>query len=278
MQILETIAAMKAWRAAENVRTALVPTMGFLHGGHLSLVREAKAKANRVVVSIFVNPAQFGPTEDFASYPRDFDRDLVLLEKEGVDVVFHPSAQEMYPEGFQTQVDVQKLGPLLCGVSRPGHFRGVATVVLKLFNIVRPDVAIFGRKDYQQLQIVRRMVRDLNLDVEVVAHATVREPDGLAMSSRNSYLNPAERQSAASLFAALKTAKTLVRDGERSASEVVKRVRSEIAKERLAAMEYASVIDPETLIEVQDLSRTAVLVLAVRIGETRLIDNAILQP
>ena len=278
MQILETIAAMKAWRAAENVRTALVPTMGFLHDGHLSLAREAKAKADRVVVSIFVNPAQFGPTEDFASYPRDFDRDLVLLEKEGVDVVFHPSAQEMYPEGFQTQVDVQKLGPLLCGVSRPGHFRGVATVVLKLFNIVRPDLAIFGRKDYQQLQVVRRMVRDLNLDVEVVAHATVREPDGLAMSSRNSYLNPAERQSAASLFAALKTAKTLVRDGERSASEVVKRVRSEIAKERLAAMEYASVIDPETLIEIQDLSRTAVLVLAVRIGETRLIDNAILQP
>src|ERR1051325_5592824 len=251
MQIIESIAGMKHWRAANSARTALVPTMGFLHEGHLSLVRTARERAERVAVSIFVNPAQFGPSEDFASYPRDFQRDAMLLEAEGIDVIFHPSAEQMYPAAFQTQVDVQKLGPVLCGVSRPGHFRGVATIVLKLFNIVHPDIAVFGRKDYQQLQVIQRMARDLDLDVEIVPHPTVREPDGLAMSSRNAYLNPAERQAATCLIRSLKAGKALLRKGERRGAEILAAVRAVIEKEPLARIEYVALIDPDSLAELR---------------------------
>ncbi|TMA10511.1 MAG: pantoate--beta-alanine ligase, partial [Deltaproteobacteria bacterium] len=192
MRIVEHIEEMRSWSEAERCtgkRVVLVPTMGFLHEGHLSLVREGRKRGDRLVVSIFVNPAQFAPHEDFAAYPRDFGRDCKLLEEEGVDMLFHPAAQEMYPKGFQTYVDVEKLAPLLCGGFRLGHFRGVATVVAKLLSIVRPHVAIFGEKDYQQLQIIRRLVRDLDFAVEVVGHPTVRDRDGLALSSRNIYLD-----------------------------------------------------------------------------------------
>ena len=272
---------MRDWSEAERRqgrRIALVPTMGFLHEGHLSLVRDAKARADRVVVSIFVNPKQFGPQEDFVSYPRDFDRDRKLLDEENVDILFHPKAEEIYPDGYETHVDVGKLSAFLCGVSRPGHFRGVATVVAKLFNIVRPDIAIFGCKDYQQLQIIRRMVRDLNFDTEIVGHPTVREPDGLAMSSRNAYLSSAERSAALCLSRSLRKAQELVENGERSAATLLETVGREIAREPLARLDYVSFSDPETLVGIEKLNDSALLALAVRIGHTRLIDNVILKP
>jgi pantoate--beta-alanine ligase len=280
MQIIESVQEMWNWRAAhyrEGRRIALVPTMGFLHEGHLSLVRDAKKRADGVVVSIFVNPKQFTPHEDFESYPRDFDCDRKTLEKEDIDVLFHPSADEIYPDGYQTHVEVEKLGAPLCGVFRRGHFRGVATVVLKLFNIVRPDVAIFGCKDYQQLQVIRQLVQDLNLNIEIIGHPTVREPNGLAMSSRNAYLNPAERSAALCLPRSLRKAETLVKEGEKSAAAILETVRREIASEPRARLEYASLNNAETLMEVEEVRDTAVLALAVRIGKTRLIDNIILK-
>jgi pantoate--beta-alanine ligase len=279
MQIIERVQEMWNWSGAqhrEGRRIAFVPTMGFLHEGHLSLVRNAKQRGNRVVVSIFVNPKQFTPREDFESYPRDFERDSKMLEKEDIDVLFHPSAEEIYPDGYQTHVEVEKLGALLCGVFRAGHFRGVATVVVKLFNIVGPDVAIFGCKDYQQLQIIRRLVRDLNFNIEIVGHPTVREPDGLAMSSRNAYLNPAERRAALCLSRSLYKAEALVKQGEKRASAILETVRAEIASEPLACLDYASLNDPENLMEVEEMRHCAVLALAARIGKTRLIDNIIL--
>src|SRR5262249_2009289 len=197
MRIIETVKEMQAWSDAERragKRIALVPTMGALHDGHLALVRAAKKLGDRVVASLFVNPSQFAPGEDFATYPRDFARDRALLEKEDVDILFHPSAPEVYPEGYQPSVAVERLAPLLCGEFRPGHFRGVATVVAKLFNMVRPHAAVFGAKDYQQLQIIRRMARDLDFDIEIAGHPTVRDADGLALSSRNAYLSARERE------------------------------------------------------------------------------------
>jgi len=202
MLIIEHISAMRRWSEAERRqghRVVLVPTMGFLHEAHMCLVRDARKRGDRVVVSIFVKPAQFGPGEDFAAYPRDFERDRALLEKELADVVFHPTVDEMYPQGSETFVEVKRLSLPLCGAARPGHFRGVATVVTKLLNIVRPHAAIFGEKDYQQLQLIQRLVRDLDIDVEIIGHPIVREPDGLAMSSRNAYLGAAERQAAVCL-------------------------------------------------------------------------------
>jgi pantoate--beta-alanine ligase len=279
MLIIEQISAMREWSEAERAasrRVVLVPTMGFLHEGHLSLVREAKRRSDRVVVSIFVNPSQFGPTEDFGAYPRDFERDRRLLESELVDVVFHPRADEMYPEGSQTYVEVESLSRLLCGAKRPGHFRGVATVVAKLFNIVRPHAAIFGEKDYQQLQLIRRMVRDLNLDVEIVGRPIVREPDGLAMSSRNAYLTAPERQAAVCLSRSLCKAERLVKRGETSAKAVVGLVRVELEQEALATIEYVELRDAETLAEINNIERAVVLALAVQIGKARLIDNRVL--
>jgi pantoate--beta-alanine ligase len=280
MQVIENIREMQEWSEAERgagKRIVLVPTMGALHEGHLSLVREGKKNGARLVVSLFVNPAQFGPKEDLAAYPRDFERDRELLEKENVDVLFHPAAEEIYPDGYQTYVDVENLGPLLCGEFRPGHFRGVATVVAKLFNIVRPHAAIFGEKDYQQLQVIRRMVQDLNFDVDVVGHSTVREKDGLAMSSRNVYLNRDERAAALSLSRSLQRAESLVRQGEKESGRIVAAVRAEIEKEPLARIEYARICDTESLDEITRIEKSAVLALAVRVGKARLIDNTTLK-
>jgi pantoate--beta-alanine ligase len=276
MLTIERVKEMQCWSDAERRqgrKIAFVPTMGFLHDGHLSLVRDGKTRTERLVVSIFVNPTQFTPQEDLSAYPHDLARDRRLLESIGVDVLFHPSVEEMYPEGFQTFIQVENLSLPLCGAFRPGHFRGVATVVAKLLNIVAPHVAIFGCKDYQQLQIIRRMVRDMNLRVEIVGHPIVREPDGLAMSSRNAYLNPAERQAALCLWRSLRAAECLVKSGERRIAAILERVRREIAAEPLARLEYAQLCDDETLCEITELRDGALLALAVWIGKARLIDN-----
>ena len=281
MQIINHISEMQDWSEAERRqgrRIAFVPTMGFLHEGHLSLVRDGKKRGDRLVVSIFVNPKQFEPREDFAAYPRDFERDRKLLEQESADVLFYPAIEEIYPQGYQTHVEVEKLSAPLCGAFRPGHFRGVATVVAKLFAIVRPQVAVFGCKDYQQLQIIRRLVRDLNFAIDIVGHPTIREPDGLAMSSRNAYLNSAERSAALCLSRSLRKAEMLVKQGEKTAALILETVRREIEKEPLAQLEYASLNDAENLTEVKQVRDIALLALAVRIGKTRLIDNIIIKP
>jgi pantoate--beta-alanine ligase len=280
MRIIEDVSDMRPWserQRRERQRIVLVPTMGFLHEGHLCLVRDARSRGDRVVVSIFVNPTQFGPGEDFAAYPRDFERDRRLLETENVDVLFHPSVAQIYPAGAQTFVEVEQLSLPLCGSVRPGHFRGVATVVAKLFNIVRPHAAIFGEKDYQQLQVIRRMACDLNMDVEIIGHPIVREADGLAMSSRNAYLTSAERQAALCLSRALCKAERLVRRGEVTAAKIVDRVLADLNSEPLATVEYVKLCDAETLDEVDDVLEPALLALAVRIGKARLIDNRVLK-
>ena len=280
MIVIESTSDMRQWSERQRrgrQRIVLVPTMGFLHEGHLCLMREARLRGDWVVASIFVNPAQFGPGEDFATYPRDFERDRCLLEAENVDVLFHPSLEQIYPAGAQTFVDIEKLSLPLCGGVRPGHFRGVATVVAKLFNIVRPHLAIFGEKDYQQLQVIRRMVRDLSMDVEIIGHPIVRESDGLAMSSRNAYLTSAERQAALCLSRALCKAERSVRRGAVTAAAIVDRVRAELNNEPLAAVEYVKLCDVETLDEVDEVREPALLALAVRIGKARLIDNRVLK-
>jgi pantoate--beta-alanine ligase len=281
MQIVEHISEMQAWSEAtrrDGRRIVLVPTMGFLHDAHLRLVRDGKKRGDRLVVSIFVNPAQFSPTEDFAAYPRDFERDRGLLKREHADVLFHPSVPEIYPEGYQTHVDVDRLSALLCGAHRPGHFRGVATVVAKLFNIVRPHVAIFGEKDYQQLQLIRRLVRDLNFEIEIVGHPIVRETDGLAMSSRNIYLSREERQAALCLARAHVRAACMVQRGEGRGRVITEAVRAIIEKEPLARVEYVTLCNSATLEPILEIQESALLALAVRIGKTRLIDNQILKP
>jgi len=280
MIVIESISAMRQWSERQRrgrQRIVLVPTMGFLHEGHLCLTREARLRGDLVVASIFVNPAQFGPGEDFASYPRDFERDRRMLEAENVDVLFHPPVAQIYPAGAQTFVQVEKLSLPLCGSMRPGHFRGVATVVAKLFNIVQPHVAIFGEKDYQQLQVIRRMVRDLSMDVEIVGHPIMREADGLAMSSRNAYLTSAERQAALCLSRALCKAERSVRRGEVAAAAIVDRVLADLTNEPLATVEYVKLCDVETLDEVDEVREPALLALAVRIGKARLIDNRVLK-
>jgi pantoate--beta-alanine ligase len=280
MRIIENIAEMRAWSEAERragKRIAFVPTMGFLHRGHLCLVRDAKARGDRLVVSIFVNPTQFSPGEDFSGYPRDFQRDCELLEAEGVDALFHPSVEEMYPPGAQTRVEVARLSLPLCGASRLGHFRGVATVVTKLFNIVLPHLAVFGEKDYQQLQVIRRLVRDLSLGVEIIGHPIVREADGLAMSSRNAYLSEPERAAAVCLSRALCRTERLFKRGEFSAPALVRSAFAELEKEPLATVEYVKLCDAETLDEIDVIDDAAVLALAVRIGKARLIDNRVFQ-
>ena len=280
MQIIKQIAGMRAWSAGERRlarRIVFVPTMGSLHEGHLCLVRDARTRGDRVVVSIFVNPMQFGPSEDFAKYPRDFQRDRAMLESLEVDVLFHPTVAEIYPDGYQTYIEVENLSLPLCGMVRPGHFRAVATVVAKLFNIVQPNVAIFGEKDFQQLQVVRRLVRDLSMDIDIVGHPIVREADGLAMSSRNAYLTAEERRAAVCLSRALCKAEKLVRRGETAAAAVLRAVTMTIAQESLAQVEYAKLCDPESLHEVDQVRGAAVLALAVRFGRARLIDNRIIK-
>jgi pantothenate synthetase (EC 6.3.2.1) len=276
MRVVHTIAEARAVRRALPGTWGFVPTMGYLHEGHLSLVRRARAENDRVAVSIFVNPTQFGPHEDYARYPRDLERDLRLLEPLGVDLVFVPSVEEMYPPGFQTWVIVEEVSRPLEGASRPGHFRGVTTVVAKLFNILQPDRAYFGQKDAQQTVVIRRMVQDLNIPVEIVICPTVREPDGLAMSSRNTYLNPEERRAATVLFRALQAAKARYEAGERDAEGLREAMREVIRAEPLARIDYVSVADPETLQELERVEGPALLSLAVYIGTTRLIDNIML--
>lgn len=257
-----------------------VPTMGYLHEGHLSLIRRARKENDIVVVSIYVNPIQFGPREDFKEYPRDLKRDLKLCEQEKVDIVFAPSDKEMYPEGFCTYVEVTgRLTSVMCGAFRPGHFKGVTTVVAKLFNIVMPDVAYFGQKDPQQAVVIKRMVKDLNFPVKIKVLPIVREPDGLAMSSRNTYLSPEERQRALCLYKALKEAEKMVKSGETNVSKIIKAMRKIIEKAD-GKIDYIVAVDPETLEDFKKLQpgKKVMFALAVRIGKTRLIDNMIFTP
>jgi pantoate--beta-alanine ligase len=277
MQIAKTIADMKALRTKSLGSVGFVPTMGYLHQGHLALVKQSRAENSVVIASIFVNPTQFGPTEDFKSYPRDTERDLAMLGKERTDIVFMPSAEEMYPEGFNSWVDVEKVTDRLEGSYRPGHFKGVATVVAKLFNIVEPARAYFGQKDAQQVLVIKKMVADLNMNLEVIVAPTVRESDGLAMSSRNVYLNPQERQAAIVLFKALTLARNRREKGERNAETVRQEMTSLISQEPLAKIEYVSIADAQTLEELSKIDRPALVSLAVRFGKTRLIDNMLLE-
>ncbi len=279
MKIVSTFEELRLARRVLPAPVGLVPTMGYLHEGHLSLVRAARRECASVVVSIFVNPTQFGPNEDLARYPRDLPRDEALLKKENVDVVWTPPPEEMYPDGYQTWVTVEELTTPLEGKMRPGHFRGVTTVVAKLFNAVQPDKAYFGQKDAQQAIVIRRMTADLNFPIEVIICPTQREADGLAMSSRNVYLNPQERQAATVLIRALRTAQTAYQGGERRADTLRRLMEDTILAEPLARLQYVSCADPSTLQEWQgEISGTALLSMAVFIGQTRLIDNLILEP
>jgi pantoate--beta-alanine ligase len=273
LQVFRTIAEFRAWRDGVDGDVGVVPTMGYLHEGHLSLVRAARAENAHVAVSVFVNPTQFAPHEDLDRYPRDEPRDLALLEAERVDAVFAPSAEEIYPERYATHVTVERLTERLEGASRPTHFRGVTTVVAKLFNIMRPTRAYFGRKDAQQLAVIRRMVADLNMPVEIVAMPIVREADGLALSSRNAYLTPEQRAAAPVLRRALDEAERLYASGERDASVMRGAMQALIASEPLAEVDYVSVADAATLEELERIAGPALVSLAVRFGGTRLIDN-----
>jgi pantoate--beta-alanine ligase len=263
------------WRGQE-LKIALVPTMGYFHRGHLSLMEYGKTVADRLVVSLFVNPAQFGPSEDLDRYPRDLERDAALAREAGVDVLYTPAAAAMYPRGYQTYVEVEQLSQGLCGASRPGHFRGVATVVLKLFNQVQPHTGIFGEKDYQQLAVIKRMAADLDLTVKVVGRSIVREPDGLAMSSRNTYLNPEERSAALCLYRSLSAAREVVASGAKSPQSVLEAVRQIITSTPHTRIDYLALVHPETLREVDSIEGRARLLLAVWVGHTRLIDNTLL--
>jgi pantoate--beta-alanine ligase len=266
-------------RAAElrgKGKLAFVPTMGFLHEGHLSLMREGLHRADSLVVSIFVNPAQFGPGEDFEAYPRNLERDCELAEKVGANIVFTPNEKSLYPAGFQTYVRLEELPNHLCGISRPLHFRGVATVVAKLFNIVTPHIAVFGQKDYQQLLIIRRMVRDLNFNIEIIGHPIVREPDGLAMSSRNSYLTSDQRKRALALYNALKKTQFLIESGITDAAVIIDEISKFIRSHPETRIDYVALCDPETLDDIKTIDGPVLTALAVKVGNTRLIDNMIL--
>jgi pantoate--beta-alanine ligase len=276
MIIHHTVRDVRAWRASLIGFVGLVPTMGYLHEGHLSLVRAAALANDYTIVSVFVNPMQFGPREDLERYPRDEARDLALLRDAGVDAVLAPTVREIYPDGFSTCVTVEDMTARLEGASRPTHFRGVTTVVAKLLNIVQPQRAYFGRKDAQQLAVVRRMVRDLDMPVEIVGMPIVREPDGLALSSRNVYLNPDERAAAPVLSKSLRHAERMYAHGERDAGSIRSAMDSMIRNEPLASIDYISVADVETLEELDELDRPALVSVAVRFGATRLIDNTTL--
>jgi pantoate--beta-alanine ligase len=276
MRLVYTVSEMASAQKGVKRPLGLVPTMGALHEGHLSLVRRARGDNATLAVSIFVNPAQFGPQEDLQAYPRDLERDLALLEEERADLVFIPQPDDIYPAGFDTWVEVERVASRLEGEARPGHFRGVATVVAKLFNIVRPDRAYFGQKDAQQVQVIRRMNTDLNLGVELVVLPTVREPDGLAMSSRNVYLNPQERQAALVLYRSLCRAQRMYSQEEREAPVIKEAMRDLIQAEPMAHLDYVSIASPETLDELELIQGPALVSLAVRIGKTRLIDNVVL--
>ena len=272
----EMQARAASWRA-QGLKVALVPTMGYFHPGHLSLMEYGRTLGGRLVVSLFVNPAQFGPQEDYGRYPRNLERDAEMARKVGVDVLYTPGVEQMYLPGYQTYVEVEQLTRGLCGASRPGHFKGVATVVLKLFNQVQPHTAIFGEKDYQQLAVVKRMSADLDLPVEIVGRPIVREPDGLAMSSRNTYLSPEERSAALCLSKALKAARRLVGNRVTSREEILTVVKDIIGQALYTRIDYLALVHPETLEEVETVQGEARLALAVWVGKTRLIDNILLR-
>ncbi len=277
MNVATTLSEFRARRAQLEEPVGFVPTMGYLHEGHLSLAQLARSSCESVIASIFVNPTQFAPTEDLSAYPRDLDRDLDLLETEGVNLVLAPSNNdEFYPAGYDTWVDVGGISQRLEGASRPTHFRGVATIVAKLFNIVRPQRAFFGQKDAQQALVIRRLIRDLNFDIELVLGPTIREPDGLAMSSRNAYLAPEQRAAAAVLRRCLDQVEALYVDGERQAENLRKVMAKILGAEPLAQPDYVSVANPDTLEELNTIEGAALVSLAVRIGSTRLIDNTVL--
>jgi len=280
MQLCSTIAEMRSAVGAlkaKGLKLGFVPTMGALHQGHFSLVRAAKKTCDAVAVSIFVNPTQFGPNEDFSRYPRTFDRDRELLEQEGVDLLFAPATDEMYPAGATTYVTVEGLSEKLDGKSRPGHFRGVSTVVSKLFHIIEPNVAFFGQKDAAQVAVIRRMVRDLNLPVEIAVCPIVREPDGLAMSSRNRYLDPEQRKHALVLSQSLKSVKKLFAEGERNAPALISIGRSCFEACPNVRLDYFEIVDPDTLDPVETLKQPALVAVAAFVGTTRLIDNVVLE-
>lgn len=276
MEIITTVAEMKAlvraWKD-EGLTIGLTPTMGALHEGHMSLMEAARKECDKVVASVFVNPLQFGPDEDYDNYPRDLERDAGIAESKGVDVVFHPSVEEMYPENYNTYVVMETLTDTLCGASRPGHFRGVCTVVNKLFNIVQPDKAFFGQKDAQQLAIIKRMVSDLNMNLEVIGCPIVREDDGLAKSSRNTYLSAEERNAALCLSRAIFKAKELIENGERNSALIAKAVTDTIEEEPLARIDYVEVVNLGNMQPVETLPESGLVAIAVYIGSTRLIDN-----
>lgn len=267
---------VNAWKR-EGLTIGFVPTMGYLHEGHKSLMQAARANNDRVVVSVFVNPMQFGPNEDLESYPRDFEKDSALCESVGVDLIFRPEPKEMYSDGFCSYVDMNGLTTELCGKSRPIHFRGVQTVVLKLFNIVKPDRAYFGQKDAQQLAVIKRMVKDLNVDTEIVGCPIVREADGLAKSSRNTYLNPDERKAALILSRSLKLGRELIENGETDSKAVIKAITDSINTEPLAKIDYVDVVDFDTITPVDKIGKSVLVAIAVYIGKTRLIDNFIIE-
>jgi pantoate--beta-alanine ligase len=276
MKIISSIREMQAFSEfARNSgqKISFVPTMGYFHDGHLSLMREGRQRADCLAISIYVNPTQFGPSEDFEKYPRDFERDKSLAGDVGVDVIFYPEDKEMYPEHYQTYVNVENVTHNLCGMTRPGHFRGVTTVCAKLFNIVKPHCAIFGKKDFQQLVAIKRMVLDLNMDLEIIGMPIVREPDGLAMSSRNVYLRMEEREAALSLSRSLKIAREMYNEGERDVTAILSEVRKNIERHPHTNIDYAKICDTTTLKDIGLIERESVLALAVKINKTRLIDN-----
>ena len=279
MQIIRTVREMQRWsedRRLERKTVAFVPTMGFLHEGHLSLVREAKNRGDVVVVSIFVNPMQFNQSSDFDKYPRNEAQDERALKELGTDVLFMPPPAEIYPDGYQSAVEVEKVSQPLCGAFRPGHFRGVTTVVAKLFNMVKPHCALFGEKDFQQCVVIKRMVRDLNFDIDIVTLPTVREDDGLAMSSRNARLSAAERETSLCVSRALTTAQELVSGGQFSSAVILQAVQQVLTQNAEVRVEYASLCHPETLEEVEQIAGPTLLAIAVWVGDVRLIDNCVL--
>lgn len=279
MKIISKIQEMKKVTSelkSGSLSVGLVPTMGYLHEGHLSLVRESLRKTDRTVVSIFINPSQFGPREDFKKYPRDLRQDAEILEKEGVNFVFIPDAAKMYPKGYRAYVEVHEVQDKLCGRSRPGHFRGVCTVVLKLFHIVQPDVSFFGQKDAQQAIILKRMVKDLDMDVKIEVLPIVRDEDGIALSSRNTYLSHEERKAALCLSESLQEARSMIEKGERDTRRVIRRMKEIVHKEPLARIDYVEIVEMEELDPIPWIEKEAMIALAVFIGDTRLIDNAII--
>jgi pantoate--beta-alanine ligase len=280
MEIIKKIKLMQEtsekWRRDENI-ISCVPTMGFLHQGHMELLRVGREKGDRLIMTLFVNPTQFGPKEDYQKYPRDTEGDLNNARSAGVDAVFMPTVEEIYPDSFQSTVEVKEITRYLCGKSRPGHFAGVTIVVAKLFNITKPHLAIFGEKDYQQLIVIKQMVRDLNMDIKIIGVPTVREADGLAMSSRNNYLTPEERTSALSLKKGLDLGKAMVTKGERDPVRIKNAVRELILSHPFTDIDYISICDPEKLTDIKIIDRPCLLALAVRVGKARLIDNIIVR-